>query len=73
MAETCPGLVHGGKGGQDFARIGKSGSISLPVNDNLLASKEELLVSKIIFIYVHMCVFDFPPYLKALEPSAYRL
>lgn len=23
MAERCPGLVHGGKGGQDFTRIGK--------------------------------------------------
>ena len=62
-----------GKVGRTSQELVKSGCISLPVNDNLLASKEELLVSKIIFNYVCMCVFDCPPYLKALESSAYRL
>lgn len=60
------------------------GRISLPVNESLLAERlgenysEILIMHACMYVYMHaymyVCVyvFNFAPYLKVLEPSAYR-
>lgn len=52
------------------------GRISLPVNESLLAERLGENYSEILImhacVYVCVYVFNFAPYLKVLEPSAYR-